>query len=233
MSKLQVKPDTSNMFELDSILGGLDEIANSHVKSVAGGATTSDNPNLDNYSEIAKSDWIRVPADTYIRYFDLTGKWRPGGKVKSIEKDKDGNMGFKVGSFNAKSKRFFMWSIKFANIKHLYKYVTSATNTVPARMVDITGGQVNQQPQQSQQSQPQQSQYESSNDLTTMYKYESKEDQLLDKLGSKLLFDDTDGDILKKKVDGIESDIIRMSDDMKKMFTLIKRIYLRLEKANI
>jgi hypothetical protein len=172
-------------------------------------------PDLSKYTEVDKSQWMTLPSNTYIRYIDTEGAWRPGGRVKSIKADTDGNA-FVVGKYNMFLKKFTMWNIKFANVTKLYRMIEAdkstpkpATNPVgpPVTVVhsEAMGG--------------------------AAHKPETTEDQILGQLGNKILFED--GDMLRHKVEALESEIQRMGDDQKNLLTLIKRLYNRLERAGI
>lgn len=180
-------------------------------------------PDMSKYVEVDKSQWTKLLSNTFIRYIDVEGNWRPGARVKSIKVTDEGNE-FTIGKFNPVAKKFTMWNVKFSNVSKLYKLVEankSTTNPIGAPVAIKAGGvDGGNDPSDN-----------NSNDVDADHKNDTREEQILDKLGNKLLFDD--GAILKHKVENLEADLQRMSEDQKSLLILIKRLHARLERAGI
>lgn len=210
-------------FELDDIIGGLPQ----PTFAVAGGKPTKHSgttqlaeitSDMDSYVEINKTGWMSVPVDTYIRYTDQEGKWRPGARVKSIKQNTDGSYAFEVGKFNPFIKKYTKWRVPFNNIAILYKLKDdNRLNTEPrAPRIIATTAPANISPEVTG----------AAGDSR-----ESNEQQILGQLGNKLLFED--GEMIRHKVEGLEAELQRMNEDLKSLVTLIKRIYTRLDKAGV
>lgn len=232
---VQVRQDSD--FDLDTIIeqqlpfrsgaGGSAGPAGTGTERTERKYTTT--PKLDNYIEVPQAEWERLPVNTYVRYFDLDGNWRPGGRVKSIKLDTAGVKGFQVVKFNPKQKKSLFWIIKFTSIKKLYKFNTPQDPNVPVRPLQIktstgTTSIVGAGPVQATTSVP--LVQENTEDPESF-----REDHLLRQLGDKLLFDDKSADSLKQRIESVEAEVARMSQELKKLFVLIKRVYVRLEKS--
>lgn len=224
--KKSTKSDTASInvnFDLDNIISELPQpdisggkgnktTANS-AKPVKAYAASTDAPlDMENYTEINKAGWMSIPVDTYIRYIDTDGKWRPGARLKSIRQNPDGTNSFVIGKFNPFIKKYTKWNVPFNNVSELYKMHENVSKEV--KMPKIINPNVAPEVVAAP-----------SNDK------ESAEEQILGKLGNKLLFDD--GEIMRHKVEGLEAEVQRMSEDLKNLLTLIKRIYNRLERAGV
>jgi hypothetical protein len=233
---VQVRQDSD--FDLDTIIE-----QQLPFRSGAGGSagpgterkyTTT--PKLDNYIEVPQAEWERLPVNTYVRYFDLDGNWRPGGRVKSIKLDTAGVKGFQVVKFNPKQKKSLFWIIKFTSIKKLYKFNTPQDPNVPARPLQIktatgTNSVVGAGPVQAVQTAQSVTSMQSVPPESVEDAESFREDHLLRQLGDKLLFDDKSADSLKQRIESVEAEVARMSQELKKLFVLIKRVYVRLEKS--
>ncbi len=186
-------------------------------------------PDMSKYVEVDKSQWTKLLSNTFIRYIDVEGNWRPGARVKSIKVTDEGNE-FTIGKFNPVAKKFTMWNVKFSNVSKLYKLVEankSTTNPIGAP-VAIKAGGVDRVDGLNNGNDPTDN---NSGNVDIDHKNDTREEQILDKLGNKLLFDD--GAILKHKVENLEADLQRMSEDQKSLLILIKRLHARLERAGI
>jgi len=158
---------------------------------------TAQHMNMENYVEVPKTSWSQLPKDTYVRYIDKDGKVRAGGKVKSINLD-NGETVMSLGKYNVSLKKFFMWKVKFRNISKLYKY--NNTNTTDP---------VQQIVQKSEKKE-----------------YETDEDNIMNQLGNKLLFEE--GDLLKQEIESVKGDIKRLDENMIELFGMIKKLYKKL-----
>lgn len=216
-----VPPAPAVDFDLDKIVESLPQ-----SNTMTGGATSkpkktitpsSVSDDINDYIEINKTTWKNIPVDTYIRYFDHEGAWRPGARVKSIKENPDGSSSFVVGKFNPFIRKFTKWNIPFNNIATLYRLKDDAKVTGGARPLKVTT------------TVPQNISPEVAVQISNPR--ESNEEQILGQLGNKLLFED--GEIIRHKVEGIEAEVQRMNEDLKSLVVLIKRLYTRLDKAGV
>ena len=193
-----------NTFALDEVLERLPQnnvIKHKHknkYRSTTGGDQTKLS---SNYIEVKKNKLSEVPVGTYMRYFDSNGNLKPGGgKFKSIGQNAEGESVVTLNNFNSSTKKYYMWTVKFADISKIYRYVKDgeSVETTPAR------------PEEHKE---------------TIKKPETEEEQIISQIGNKMLFNDNE--LLKQKVDSLELEIQRIDTDLKKIFLLVKRVYTK------
>lgn len=153
--------------------------------------------NMENYTEVPKTSWSQLQKDTYVRYIDKDGKVRAGGRIKSIASD-NGETVMNLGKYNVSLKKFFVWKVKFSNISKLYKYNNTTTTTPVQQIVQNSGKK----------------------------EYETEEDNIMNQLGNKLLFEE--GDLLKQEIESVKGDIKRLDENMIELFGMIKKVYKKL-----
>lgn len=206
-------------FDLDKIVEALPQPVRMGGAGRTAKSSGTEIPNdINSYTEINKSSWMNIPVDTYIRYVDQEGKWRPGARIKSIKQNPDGTSSFVIGKFNPFIKKFTKWNVAFSNIATLYKLkddVKASGEVKPLKVLTTTT--------------PQNISPEVAAPVTNPK--ESNEEQILGQLGNKLLFED--GEIIRHKVESLEAEVQRMNEDLKSLVILIKRIYNRLDKAGV
>ena len=101
---------------------------------------------LQNYTEVLKEDWEKIPPGIHIRYLRNDGTFRRGGVVKNIVsvlngRDKDGTMiqlSYSA-AYNSKS-----WNITLSHIDRIWQANAAATSTSAASSTgnvsqDMTG----------------------------------------------------------------------------------------------
>lgn len=220
-NKLAQAPPAHVSFDLDTIVSALPQptqilgAGKSSRPNKSQGTSAPDD--MASYTEINKSSWLSIPVDTYIRYIDQSGNWRPGARVKSVKQDPSGGNSFVIGKFNPFIKKFTKWSVPFSNIATLYKLkddVKQVSDSKPIKLITTT---------------PQNISPEVAAQITNPA--ESNEEQILGQLGNKLLFED--GEMIRHKVDGLEADVQRMSEDIRKLGIIMKRLYKRLDAAGV
>ncbi len=203
------------MFDLDVIIKDLPtgEPADRSVSRVYGrGLKKSKASNvLDNYTEVPKAKIGEIPVGTYVRYADLDGTLKPGGgKLKSLGVNAEGVQVMNLGNYNMGTKKYYAWSVKLPEISVVYKNNKSAeTHSTPVQstMQSSNTGQSSIAIEKT---------HEPEKILT-------EEDQIMNQIGSKMLFNDTD--MLKQKIDMLEAEVQRIDGDMKKIYILVKRLY--------
>lgn len=201
---------------------------------------------LRNYTEISKASWLQIPVDTYVRYIDKNNMLHQGGKLKCFSKSVSSSSTLmELIKYNHVNRKRIVIKINVDNITSIWRLNDRVKKTTSKTTVGGQGGQggqgksiqVNQGIQgiqgiQGNQEQPVISnfdeQFEMESEITTSTQPLSHEDEILNKLGNKLLFEE--GDVLKQKVENIESEVFRLNEEMKKMFILVKRLYRMLEK---
>ena len=116
-----------NTFALDEVLERLPQ--NNVIKSKSRPTTGGAQAKLSsNYIEVKKNKLSEVPTGTYMRYFDSEGNLKPGGgKFKSVGQNAEGESIVTLGNFNASTKKYYVWTVKLADISKIYKYVKDTT----------------------------------------------------------------------------------------------------------
>jgi hypothetical protein len=208
-------------FNLDNILAQLPQAqlpqaqlphTQQYATNVSGGAKSSTSKAAGkaaglskNYVEVPKNVMKSIPPGTYIRYRTATGELKPGGgRVKSFD---DENM--TLSNYNYSTKKYFVWKVDYSDISKIYKYI---------KPTDSQTEQV--QPSQVQPNQVQLIQ------VHTEPEYKTAEDQLLNEIGTKMLFNDTE--LMQQKINNLETELQRIDADLKKVFLLVKRLYKHL-----
>lgn len=203
-----------NTFALDEVLERLPQNnvikykPNNKSHSATGGAQAKLS---SNYIEVKKNKLSEVPTGTYMRYFDSDGNLKPGGgKFKSVGQNAEGESIVTLGNFNASTKKYYVWTVKLADISKIYKYVKdSDTNeSTPAQTSTVRTEEHKE----------------------TIKKPETEEEQIISQIGNKMLFNDNE--LLKQKIDSLELEVQRIDTDLKKIFVLVKRVYARVFQSN-
>lgn len=167
------------------------------------------------YVEIPKKDWKKLQKGDYIKYSDEKHpELRPFGvKIMSV----DNPDVIKVGRFNAKQKRYFTWSVEVPKIMKLLKYVGSRDNNQRNKppVMDISEQQKLDFPQPLEIVQPK--------------KPLSPEDQIIDQIGTKILFDESE--MFRRRIEELEASNKKMDAAIKKMFIFIQNLYAMLSPA--
>lgn len=193
-----------NTFALDEVLERLPQ--NNVIKSkfrATGGAQAKLS---NNYIEVKKNKLSEVPAGTYMRYFDSEGNLKPGGgKFKSVGQNAEGESIVTLGNFNSSTKKYYVWTVKLADISKIYKYVKdTTTNTNKTTLAQTSSAR-------------------SEESKEIIKKPETEEEQIMSQIGNKMLFNDNE--LLKQKIDSLELEVQRIDTDLKKIFVLVKRIH--------
>jgi hypothetical protein len=207
-------------FSLDALIGSAENIVNSADggKEKASKVESQASKNgfkidLNNYAEIPKSEWNTMPLGTYVRFEDKTGKISTGGKIKKLNSEKEGSPSITLCKWYPNKKKFYIWNTKWSDIKKIYKYkiqnkdkATKNTDYEVVSNIDTMSDM---------------------GDSMTSKPPETKEEQLLGVLGNKLLFEDTDVEHIKRKVDALESDVHKIGEDIVKIFAIVKKLHSR------
>ena len=209
-------------FNLDDIVASLPtagsgEVSGGGNKTTKAAVHVAIPDDISQYTEISKSAWLNIPTNTYIRYVDQNGKWRPGARLKSIRQAPDGGYAFSIGKFNPGVNKFVGWKVPFSNVATLYKLkndVGAPTKSKPAKIAVVVPPNISPEVM-----------------LQVDNPKQSNEEQILGQLGNKLLFED--GEIIRHKVEGLEAEVHRIGEDLTALVTLIKRVYSRLDKAGV
>ena len=189
-------------FDLDKILGSLPDGRTGGAQRTSELSEKSTNnkkskSSLSNkYVEIPKSSLSSLPSNTYVRYKDLDGDLKPGGGILREVVGKDNNQMIRLYRYDKVAKKHFNWLVKLNEISKIYKYVRDEDNNAAPSTI--------QEPQK-------------------VDSPKSEEENILNQLGNKMLFNDND--ILKQKVDLLEAEITKLATDQKKMLSIIKRLY--------
>ncbi len=206
------KKSANQLFDLDAIIDQLPTATgvnlNARKPNKSGGATKATAKLSKNYVEVNKSKLGELPTDTYLRYIDMEGNLKPGGgKFKSIGQNDEGEPILHLSNFNLSTKKYYLWNVKLSEISKIYRYVkdgdsrelpaTQNTTTPAPNKPDVSNLQDDKPP--------------------------TEEDKILLQLGDKMLF--SDNELLKQKVDAMDVDLQRIDADLKKIFTLVKRLY--------
>jgi hypothetical protein len=224
----------AQMFNLDDIVSKL-ENKTSKLENKIGGTTNKINTDMsDKYVEIIKSNWGNIELNTYIRYKGTDGKLKQGGRVKAINKIAD-NYVIGIEKKSMKSRPYF-WNVSTNNITNIYKLkdeymykksnamsntpnamsntpnaMSNATNTMYNAPIaqDITGG--NNTPDT----------YIQGNGINNILGG-TNEDDILSKLGGKLMFDDAD--TINKKITSMEIRMDKVERDIKKILNILDHL---------
>ncbi len=210
---------STNIFSLDNILA---DLPGKNSSDISGGLVKKNvSTSLsDNYIEIDKNALTDVATGTYVRYYDGNGVLKPGGgKIKNILHNSDGDKVLVLTNYNVANKRLFVWNVPFSNISKIFKH------TGKNKKVKAKPGAKNEQraPQKQNIDLPEEPEQSVDNEPPV-----SLEDDILNQIGGKMLFND--GEMLRQKVDALENDLKRMDSDLKKLFVLVKRLYTNVFK---
>jgi hypothetical protein len=194
-----------NLFDLDEKInnimskqGGKDTLKHINETNTINNTTPNNVNILKNYTEVSKDMWSRLEPGTYIRYIKLDGTLKSGGRIKSIEQSDNGSLSISIQKFRGKLHPL-LWKVNSNSISKIYKLKNER----------ITNGGVEQQG--SLQSQ-------------TQMQPQPQSNTLLDQLGDKFLFDDKD--ILRKKIEMLESKVNKLDQDLKNLFLFVKKMYM-------
>lgn len=233
------KTNTSNVdFNLDNILNSLPRPSSeNHVVSESSGGTEKKGRKmppsvlppedhsriLRNYTEVSKASWLQIPVHTYVRYIDKNNMLHQGGKLKCFSKSASGTSTLmELIKYNHVNRKRIVIKIDLEKTSSIWKLNDrpKKTETVAPSAPIAQGGQpASLDPDE---------QFEIDSELVVEAKPLSREDEVLHKLGNKLLFEE--GDMLKQKVENLESEVFRLNEEMKKIFILVKRLYRMMER---
>lgn len=204
-----------NTFALDEVLERLPQ--NNVIKSKSQPTTRGAQAKLSsNYVEVKKDKLSEVPTGTYMRYFDSEGNLKPGGgKFKSVGQNAEGESIITLGNFNASTKKYYVWTVKFADISKIYKYVKDGESDKTTTKPQSTAQNPSARSEESKE---------------IIKKPETEEEQIISQIGNKMLFNDNE--LLKQKIDSLELEVQRIDTDLKKIFLLVKRVYARVFQSN-
>ena len=103
---------------------------------------------LERYILIPKSDYSKVPLQTYVRYIALDGELKKGGKISKVLTNGIITT-FTINRSN--NKKYIKWTIGSDKIKELYRFNEEYENKKTTQVNQGSqGSQVNQGPQGSQ-----------------------------------------------------------------------------------
>jgi hypothetical protein len=172
---------------------------------------------LNSYSEIPRHAWSTIPLKTYIRYMTNENKLKTGARIKEIFKEPNGHFTFTFRKFS--SGRTLIWTSSSKDMLAMYKlrddkqYTKKNKNNLTDR---ITGGRStvtnNKQGDDIHLSHEVNNQNSSSQSMSA-----------LEKLGDKLLFDDSSTVI--NRLEMVELKVQKIDQDLKRVFLLVKRMY--------
>lgn len=238
-------------FNLDNILGELPQPGfnqENHVVSESVGGREVKNRKmpasilppedhariLKNYTEVSKASWLQIPVETYVRYVDKNNMLHQGGRLKCFSRSVSGaSTLMELIKYNHANRKRIVIKIDLDKTASIWRIndnkVKKPTTTVKSNVQGGAGGingvaSVNDQ----QTLLDPDEQFEMDSNAITDAKPMSREDDVLHKLGNKLLFEE--GDMLKQKVENLESEVFRLNEETKKIFILVKRLYRMLEK---
>ncbi len=207
------KPSTRQLFDLDKIIDKLPTASggnlNARKPGKSGGANKATAKLSKNYVEVNKANLGELSTDTYLRYIDTEGNLKPGGgKFRSLGQNNDGEPILNLSNFNVSTKKYYLWNVKLNEISKIFRYVKDGDShempSVQSKQSTSTANTAN-------------------TDIPNTPTLTTEEDQIISQLGNKMLF--SDNDMLKQKVDAMEVSIERLDADLKKVFTLVKRLY--------
>jgi hypothetical protein len=159
--------------------------------------TPSDSDPLSRYVEVPSSAWKSLPIGTYVRY-QSGGELKAGAKLNGKIAGANGQDVFKFIKFIAGSKKPMFWSTNVSAIEKLYKFVGNQDNNEVAD-ANAAISESNTDPRQ----------------------------ELMGKLGDKLLFDDAD--LIRKKGESNERRIEQLETNLKSMIVLVKQLDTKLK----
>jgi hypothetical protein len=114
-----------NIFDLNQILGDIDQSHNkeeTRLETKTRDASPQPNQSLlQNYEEIPRNEWARIPEKTYIRYTDLQGNIKKGCTINSLSEYGE-NIVFQVYAKGPNGK-YTNWHTSSKNMGKIYKYV--------------------------------------------------------------------------------------------------------------
>ena len=201
-----------------STLGGADKPSTSVISKPEPAPTKARKQHAVGYVEIPKSEWKTLPKDTFIRYYDQEGNWRPGGKVRHFTET-----GILIGKFNHAKKVFTAWEVKFDLIKQLFRYdpdlAKPKSGGAPAKVVS----RVPDSTLSSDEVKP-----EEVDDIVPAL---SNDVGAFSELGKKIL--NQDYEELESRVSQIEIDLEELHKGIKQVHILTKNLYKILQKNGV
>jgi len=192
-----------NMFNLDKIIQELPEPDyTSDIEVPKKPKKTSGSSELNSkYEEVPLTDISEILPGTSIKYKDSEGKIQTAGKFDSVNGD--------VCNFNffLATKRIYVpKKVKIADMKKIFKYLPTE-GKLPGETIKKKDSE---------------SQADTKSQASVKTTRNTQED-ILSQIGNKVLFNDTE--LMNQRIIKLEADVEKIHSDMKKMFTLIKRLY--------
>jgi hypothetical protein len=192
---------------------------------------------LKKYTPISKQIWRSIPLDTYIRYIDSSNLLQQGGRVIGYVNNTSGEPAMLVKKQNW-NRAPTIATVDINSLKGVFKF-NEQSEKKEKKEKKTTKSTTTKKPKKTKK----QIDADSSDDETVLGEsvmgepivgsYENprnektRHDDILDKLGTKLLFEE--GEILKKKVENLECEVSRLNEESKKIVVVVNRLYRLLE----
>ena len=182
-----------------------------------------------NYHPVDKSEWLSIPDNTYIRYFDNMDIWQAGGKIARKGEDI-----FYLYKFDRTKRCRITWNVKFEDISRLYKWVDTPEEAERKKKLNEKKRAMYDEPNEN---------FTGGNDLisssttnplnntnntlnSTVYSTVDNTVEHMNNIGDKILFGDsientTRIETLEKKIEEINEKIQKITLMIKKLMTVI------------
>ena len=174
---------------------------------------------LKNYIEIPREEWGSILIGTYIRYMKNNGDLKKGARLKRISPGYSGTYVLHMEKYG--KGKSYEWSASTHNMKAIYRYADSENPQ-----------QINQTTNQTTQQLTNQTTQQLTNQTTEQ---PTEQEEMLDNIGSKLLFNDNT--ILEMKIKNMEAELTKLrsdfekrTKDLKSLFVLVKKIHNQIKR---
>jgi hypothetical protein len=212
-----------NKYNLDSIIDSLPEdneiIENNTTDLNFKSQNKNNNTDL---TEINKLDLIKLPSGSKVRYIGSDNNLKTVCEFTHFDNDL---VHFKkLIKYNGNKFKYSNWSVKFADISKVYKVNTSKKESNSTNKTKQGGNQTNNQNQNQTNNQTNNQNQNQTNNQNQNQNQTSDIDNYINKLGEKILFDNT-SPLVIAKITELENKNRKIESDMAKMLILIKKLY--------
>lgn len=157
---------------------------------------------LEKYTEVPKQSWFSLPVNTYIRYINVDGKLKAGGRIVSIDIEDDDRV-FKLSKYSGKR---LVWFVRSKIISKIYKLKPEFI-----RNNDTKQGGDNSN---------------TNTDVSDGKNDESQNSNAINKIGDILLFNESDN-YTTKRIEAIEHRVEKIETTLKQLIGMVKSIVAR------
>lgn len=163
---------------------------------------------LQSYVEIPKSTWGDIELDTYIRYIGMDGQLKTGARIKNITEQPDGSLSISLCRRSFGSKKGYFWTANTSKINKIYRFIDRKEDKKGGESGSYTGAA-------------------NSNVVNNPPPNHTNGNDLLDKIGEKLLFEDAE--TLRNKIDTFDTRLQKVEGDIARILNMIHHIGQKLK----